>query len=470
MRVIHFFIGDEPDDSPTIARVRAVVTKLPDEEMSAILLDSGADAAAFPARFAETGVGSDAAVTKLHDAQGRCIPVLGMHDIEVHLTDQGGQMIVIKEHVAISDQIQQPILCFGKLLEAGWGVCSREQVLMHPEAGVMVPIELQNRSMTVIGWIRAVGEQKEESVADVSHGICAVKARVREELQHGPIGSNLDENGCGVGRHFAECFQDPTLAVPGMSGPKYRTTLVKDQGSWLVMELCGHIGSIIDLGAGFHELHGPRDVLTVVTDGEKDPRLMGFYFEDDDSEAAQPAQGSAGVDDESAEGMMAPEDELQGVEIPPARAELPVGAYVIQPFDDDKLVVNGVELTRVSKLTDMRAACTRYNLSNSGGKDKCYIRLVAHMKQLELELIDAAAHRMDANLQRDPQSPPLAVEPDDKEVEKHNLTHTPYAPWCPSCVCFRARADKQIRNDQVKASSIPCISFDFAQVSCWIRG
>lgn len=116
-----------------------------------------------------------------------------------------------------------------------------------------------------------------------------------------------------------------------------------------MMELCEHIGSIIDLSANFHELHGPRDVLTVVTDGEK---VMGFYFEDGDSEAAQPVQGSAGVDDESAEGMMAPEDELQGVEIPPARAELPVGAYVIQTFDEDKIVANGVELTRVSKLAD----------------------------------------------------------------------------------------------------------------------
>ena len=85
---------------------------------------------------------------------------------------------------------------------------------------------------------------------------------------------------------------------------------------------------------------------------------------------------------------MAPEDEVQGVETPPERAKFPVGAYVIQPFDEDKLVVNGVELTRVSKLTDLRAACTCYNLSNSGGKDKCYIRLVAHMKQLELELIE----------------------------------------------------------------------------------
>ena len=78
----------------------------------------------------------------------------------------------------------------------------------------------------------------------------------------------------------------------------------------------------------------------------------------------------------------------------------------------------------MSKLADLRAACTHYNLSTSGGKDKCYKRLVGHMKQLELELIDAAAHRMDANLQRDPQSPPLAVAPDEKEVEKHNLSHT----------------------------------------------
>ena len=267
VRVIHFFIGDEPDESPKIAGARAMVTELPDEEMSAILLDSGADAAVFPARFAEAGVESDAAVTKLHDAQGRSIPVLGMRDIEVHLMDQGGQMIVIKEHVAISDQIQQPILCFGKLLEAGWGVCSREQVLMHAEAGVKVPIELQNRSMTVRGWIRAVSEQKDEPVAEMSHAICAVKAQVNAELQHGPIGWNLDANGCGVGRHFDECFQDPTLAVPGMSGPKYRTTLVMEQGCWLVMELCEHIGSIIDLSAKFHELYGPRDVLTVVTDG-----------------------------------------------------------------------------------------------------------------------------------------------------------------------------------------------------------
>ena len=73
-----------------------------------------------------------------------------------------------------------------------------------------------------------------------------------------------------------------------------------------------------------------------MTDGEKDPRLMGFHFEND-GDATPPVQGSSRVDDKSAESMMAPEDELQSVEIPLARAELPAGAYVIQPFDEDKL-------------------------------------------------------------------------------------------------------------------------------------
>ena len=41
-----------------------------------------------------------------------------------------------------------------------------------------------------------------------------------------------------------------------------------------------------------------------MTDGEKDPRLMGFHFEDD-GDATPPVQGSSRVDDESAESMMA---------------------------------------------------------------------------------------------------------------------------------------------------------------------
>ena len=460
-RVIYHYIGAEFDavESSEVAEVRAIVTECPDDEMSPILLDSGADAAVFPAKFATAGQASDFPATRLHDAQGRAIPVLGMRDVEVQLLDQNGKMVVIREHVAISDQIQQPILCFGKLLESGWGVCSREQVLTHP-AGVKIPIELQNKSMTVHGWIRVLGEKHDNSDDMIHNSICAVKATVGQELERGPIGWNLDETGCGVGRHYAECFQDPTLAFPQMSGPKYRTTLVKDQDSWLVMELCEHVGSIIDLSSSFHQLYGPRDVITVVTDVEKDPEIMGFCFADD--EVAVHSSGTAGSAGDFAEGVMAPEDELEGVDIPEAVSDLPAGAYVIEPFDEDKVLVNGVELTIESKLADLRNACGFFKLSQSGSKERCYKRIVNFLKQHHLELIDAVAHRLDTDLQRHPNAPPLAEAPNDKEVQKHNLTHLPYKPWCPACVSYRARADKQIRDNQTTASSVPCISFDFA--------
>ena len=72
-----------------------------------------------------------------------------MRDIEVHLMDQGGQMMSSKSTLPSVIKFNSQFFA----LEA-W---VREQVLTHPEAGVTVPIELQNRSMTVRGWIR-VGE------------------------------------------------------------------------------------------------------------------------------------------------------------------------------------------------------------------------------------------------------------------------------------------------------------------------
>eukprot|EP00435_Cladocopium_sp_Y103_P044278 s3100_g12.t1 len=161
---------------------------------------------------------------------------------------------------------------------------------------------------------------------------------------------------------------------------------------------------------------------------------MGFYFEDGDSLVEQPAPDASGAVDESAEGIMAPEDELQGMDIPSTREDRPAGAYVIELFDEDKVSVNAVELKRDSKLADWRAACTFHHLPTIGGA--FVLQEVGHQTELELELIDAAADMLDANVCRDPPAPTLAVAPrDPREIEKHNLTHPPYAPWCSSCVC-----------------------------------
>ena len=155
VRTVRFYIGDDPRDAPN-GSVRAIVEDMPTgSDMCNILIDSGADASIFPSTMSGFGVDSTQASNRLQDAQGNSIPIEGMKDIEVHVMDQHGRSVILKESVALSSQISQPILCFGHLMENGWGISSREQTLVH-ESGISIPIEMQNRSMSVRGWIRVL--------------------------------------------------------------------------------------------------------------------------------------------------------------------------------------------------------------------------------------------------------------------------------------------------------------------------
>ena len=140
VRVARFYIGDERSDASD-GSVRAVVETMPDgSDMCNILLDSGADASIFPANMSRFGLDSETPANRLQDAQGNSIPIDGMKDIEIHLMDQYGRAVVLKETVAVSSQINQPILCFVHLLENGWGVNGREKTLVHGSS-ISVPIQ-----------------------------------------------------------------------------------------------------------------------------------------------------------------------------------------------------------------------------------------------------------------------------------------------------------------------------------------
>ena len=68
----------------------------------------------------------------------------------------------------------------------------------------------------------------------------------------------------------------------------------------------GLSGPLIDLSAEFHGLAGERYVLTIITDAEKPPQVMGFGLLD---EGVQPLlQQEANVDMQPA-APLAPEDE-----------------------------------------------------------------------------------------------------------------------------------------------------------------
>lgn len=87
-----------------------------------ILIDSGADASIFPSSvLGKDGKGQRAKTPagKLVGAQGVAFPVMATQDIEVCLKDVTGRTIRLKETVAISDKVGQPIMCVGHLLQSG---------------------------------------------------------------------------------------------------------------------------------------------------------------------------------------------------------------------------------------------------------------------------------------------------------------------------------------------------------------
>jgi len=176
VNVVQFYVGDEPDahfaNNIGSHMIRTMLESVPDEtEMHSILLDSGADASVFPASMAELGCPSHATASLLRDAQGNTIPLHGMRDVEIHLMDMQGHSVTIKESVALSDQISQPILCFGRLLESGWSIDGKQQTLTH--GSVSIPIEMQHRSMTLRGWIRAVRVRGTCDFGTTLHQKCA---------------------------------------------------------------------------------------------------------------------------------------------------------------------------------------------------------------------------------------------------------------------------------------------------------
>ena len=464
--VIHYFIGDDDtvDLEHTTAEVRTVIQELPDHSaMHNILLDSGADASVFPMCFASAGEPSYTGNMKLHDAQGKQIPVAGMRDVEIALLDEHGRLVTFRERGAVSPGVSQPIICFGKLLENGWGVDGIDQTLNHATSGTKIPIELQNKSMVVRGWVRAIGTEPQLQ-PEVPTSIRAVKASVLPSIEQGAVGWHLDQFGLGIGRHYSSHFQDPSLMVPGMHGERFRTTLVKDGNDWYCLELCEKLTTLVDLAAPFHDFEGERSVLTFISDGEKDPRVLGFVWADDDVLQFNPA--AAGSADDDVE-IVAPEDmEVQGADIEVGEDHPAAGVEIqekilVEPLRDDKLVVNGVELTMDSTLAALRAGLTFYNLSTSGSKQKCFTRLANHQKQQELEIITAAANQAQREDLREPQAPKLAVPPSEKEQQQHALTHLPFADWCPSCVCHRSRQDRHMVDGSARRSGVPTISFDF---------
>ena len=76
----------------------------------------------------------------------------------------------------------------------------------------------------------------------------------------------------------------------------------------------------------------------------------------------------AGEDDPADEVLLAPDDDVVGVDIVGRAAadqceEVGEASVVIKPANDDEVIVNGVTLTCKSSVATLRAACSAYGIS-----------------------------------------------------------------------------------------------------------
>ena len=122
---------------------------------------------------------------------------------------------------------------------------------------------------------------RQEPISSVSFHVKRIQAEVMDYIAEASVGWNLDSYGRGIGRVFSDRFQDSTLVKPDVDGPLYRTTLIEDNRKWYVVELCERVSELIQLDAEFHEMQGKRNVITILTNGEKDSMVMGFKLVDD---------------------------------------------------------------------------------------------------------------------------------------------------------------------------------------------
>ena len=111
-------------------------------------------------------------------------------------------------------------------MEPGWGINSKEQT--RENGDLKVPLNLQNRPLTVQGRIRVIRDEDEN----------CLEAQVPEALEKEP-GWRSNEHGLLVGSLLTSRFGDPTVIPEVEESPEFmRTTLLERGGRWLMPEAC----------------------------------------------------------------------------------------------------------------------------------------------------------------------------------------------------------------------------------------
>ncbi|CAE7512900.1 unnamed protein product [Symbiodinium natans] len=442
---------------------------------SRVILDSGADLSCLPRSFCTSGKAARSRPMSVQDAQGGSMKVHQERNVEFILTARDQEPVLIKERCIVADVVQ-PILSMGRLIHQGWfpSKDSEGLHLCHERGSIEVPVGFKGHSLVVDAVIRRIDGE------DVEQHVRAYTANVSEDLSSMSFGWQIMASGHLAWRGMSERFVDPTYMTPE-NRLMFRTTLVRQAGRWIVLEQCVDISELDDLEA--QAVPNPCEMIVVMSSSAEPTAEFGVF----DAGDGRFELSDLGPPDAAAANFWGDTDAYDDVEVPDAlieaseEVEAGVGPLheggpdsVLQPVMPDaqevapavesppeEVVVDEVRLSVQSAMNALRAGCRSLGLATSGSRLKLFSRLKGYVERqrlsLSMELADDAANLAvrDPHVQAQPRVPSLL------EQRLHEVTHTPYQPWCPHCTVMKAMPDRHEELKERGPRDIPSVSFDF---------
>ena len=452
-----------------------------ESDMIEVVVDSGSDASCLPLSWAHVGTAGGVNLDSFRDAQGHLIRGSQMRTATLEIDG-----VQFKERWLLSS-VTQPLFSVGKLLRRGWDIIHTDGVpyLTNPGGAVRVPMHYRHNSLHARGSIMSVtvcvndclgsdwddspsrfertnadeveheGDQDQEpddteaESANAQHAVRALKLG-SAWLN---LGSQFTEMQPGIyaRRDHSNKFLDVSVPL-SHQGVSFRTTLQYDGAEWKLIEINCMTALFDDLEKEFE----PKGIRHIITIGSVNPLQIEKLFDyqpqhyGDESDGANVGYAEAPPDEqmiEEDEHADDADDDGGGVGAVPG-ADVPAQGHV---------VVNGIELHPGCTLKTLRAACEVLGIGKSGGKQTVFARIEQHLKTQEL----LQQHEFQTDGVPLPLEQKFVEEPTAEQRRRHELSHVPYADWCPHCVRFRAKADKHVSSKpEMRADSV--CSFDFA--------
>ncbi|CAE7194541.1 unnamed protein product [Symbiodinium sp. CCMP2592] len=404
-----------------------------------VVVDSGSDASCLPLSWAHVGRADGASLDNFRDAQGRMIRGSQMRTAVLQIDG-----VQFKERWLLSS-VTQPLFSVGKLLRRGWDIIHHDGVpyLTNPGGTVRVPMHYRHNSLHARGSIMSVVMCANDCLSDDREDDAArhhepQEAELDDEQVHGndqqvevPQSAEADGPDAAavralkLGSAWLNLGSQYTEMQPGIFARQDQSDrfldVSYDGAEWKLIEINCLISLFDDLEKEF-EPKGSRHIITI---GSVHPLQVEKLFDH------QPVAWN----DDSYDGEY---------------ADAPPDENMIEEDEKAEDVDDGSGVGPVSPAEVL-------GIGKSGGKHTVFARIEQHLKTQEL----LQQHAFQTDGVPLPLEQKFVEEPTAEQKRRHELSHVPYADWCPHCVKFRAKADKHVSSKPELRDDSVC-SFDFA--------